>query len=84
MSDSPPRATEKLQCPICEGRGEIERKELLARLSEKDLGRKVQTYLSGFVDAEREHVKPVAGEDSKHNGKTWNLTHFLWRRSPKE
>jgi hypothetical protein len=81
MSDSPPKATEKLQCPICEGRGEIERDELLARLSEKDLGRKVQTYLSDFVDAARkEELKGVSSEDKR----MWNLTHFSWRRSPKD
>ena len=85
MSDSPPKATEKLQCPICEGRGEIERDELLARLTEKDLGRKVQTYLSDFVDAERkEELAGVGSEQAKHDAKAWNLTHFSWRRSPKE
>lgn len=85
MSDSPPKATEKLQCPICEGRGEIEREELLARLSEKDLGRKVQTYLSDFVDAEcKEELKGASPAEGKHDPKAWNLTHFSWRRSPKE
>ncbi len=84
MSDSPPKATEKLQCPICEGRGEIERDELLARLSEKDLGRKVRTYLSDFVDADKEELNEVGPDESKHDAKAWNLTHFSWRRSPKE
>ncbi|HUN90042.1 MAG TPA: hypothetical protein VMU28_14685 [Terriglobales bacterium] len=85
MSDSPPKATEKLQCPICEGRGEIEKEELLARLGEKDLGRKVRTYLSDFVDAEcKEELKGGEPGEAKHTAKAWNLTHFLWQRSPKE
>ena len=85
MSDSPPKATEKLRCPICEGRGEIERDELLVRLNEKDLGRKVQTYLSDFVESEKkEELDEVVPDEGKHDPKAWNLTHFLWRRSPKE
>ena len=84
MSDSPPKATEKLQCPICEGRGEIEKQELLARLSEKDLGRKVRTYLSDFMDADYKEEVKGAGDGEKHDARAWNLTHFSWRRSPKE
>jgi hypothetical protein len=85
MSDAP-KNSEVLRCPFCEGRGEIEKDLLLERLREKDLGRKVESYLSDIVAAESSeelHGVPV-GEATKHEANTWNLTHFLWRRSPKE
>jgi len=85
MNDSPKKA-EILRCPFCEGRGEIEKDVLLERLREKDLGRKVESYLSNIVAAETsEELHGVPTEDAaKHQANSWNLTHFLWRRSPKE
>jgi hypothetical protein len=85
MSD-PINAAELLKCPLCEGRGELNKKTLLERLSEKDLGRKVESYLSNVVEAdEKEELHGVPAEAaSKHDARNWNLTHFLWRRSPKE
>lgn len=85
MSD-PRKSSEMVKCPLCEGCGELRKHILLERLSEKDLGRKVQTYLSDIVDAERsEEMHGItASEASKHDANNWNLTHFLWRRSPKE
>lgn len=86
MSDSPRKPSEILQCPLCEGRGELEKEALLERLREKDFGKKVESYLSNIVEADRsEELHGVPPEDaSKHNANSWNLTHFLWRRSPKE
>ena len=86
MSDSPRKPSEVLKCPLCEGRGEIEKDVLLERLREKDLGRKVETYLSNIVAAEQsEQLHGVNPADAtKHDANAWNLTHFLWRRSPKE
>ena len=86
MSESPKKSAEVMPCPLCEGRGEIEKELLLERLREKDLGRKVESYLSNIVAAERSeelHGVPPA-EKPKHEANAWNLTHFLWRRSPKE
>jgi hypothetical protein len=73
-----------VKCPLCEGQGELHKDVLLDRLSEKDLNRKVANHLS-IVDAEqRESINPLANEPTKENVTAWNLTHFLWRRSPKE
>ena len=75
-----------LPCPICEGCGEIEKEVLLERLREKDLGRKLEMYLSNIVAAEQSEelhgVPPEAA--AKHQPNAWNLTHFMWKRSPKE
>ncbi len=86
MSDTTKKSSEMLKCPLCEGCGELEKHVLLERLSEKDLGHKVQSYLSNIVEAEsKEEMHGVSTSDSgKHNVNSWNLTHFLWRRSPKE
>jgi hypothetical protein len=77
------------KCPFCEGRGELPEKELFDRLSEKDLARKLATYVRDVIVADEK-----SSEDSETvaAGKTefqrhvdmWNCTHFLWRRSPKE
>ena len=86
MSDSPKKSPEMMPCPLCEGRGEIEKEALLERLREKDFGHKVESYLSNIVAAERsEELHGVPPDEApRHDAKAWNLTHFLWRRSPKE
>lgn len=86
MSDPQKKPAEVLKCPFCEGRGEIEKDVLIERLREKDLGKKVETYLSNIVAAETSeelHGVP-ASQAEKHQAQAWNLTHFLWRRSAKE
>jgi hypothetical protein len=78
-------AKDLLKCPLCEGRGEIHKQALLDRLREKDFGKKVESYLSNIVDAEQS--EELGGLPTEHGNKdvtAWNLTHFLWRRSPKE
>ena len=80
------RPEEMMKCPLCEGCGELPKKVLLERLSEKDLGAKVRSYLTTIVEAEAKEEQHDAspGNASGHDMKTWNLTHFLWRRSAKE
>ncbi len=80
-----------LQCPLCEGRGELPEKEMLDRLREKDLCRKIASYLENVVEAEEKVTSPEPAYRAesvnptfRSNVDTWNLTHFLWRRSPKE
>lgn len=85
MSDIPKQqAADMLKCPLCEGRGELHKAELIERLGEKDLARKVTNYLSIVESEQKESVNPVANVPGKENVTAWNLTHFLWRRSPKE
>jgi hypothetical protein len=80
MSDS---GTKKVvKCPLCEGRGELPDDEMLNRLAEKDLGRKLSTYVEDIVHADEK--ADAAGTDFQRHVDTWNCTHFLWRRSPKE
>ena len=78
---------ELVKCPLCEGRGELPERDLFDRLSEKDFPRKVSSYLANFVEPEinaTEHDTPVPAGDFQKDVNSWNCTHFLWRRSPKE
>ncbi len=77
-----------IKCPLCEGRGELPEKEMVDRLTEKDLGHKLASYVENFIVADE---KAKAGDadhapqpDFKQHVDVWNYTHFLWRRSPKE
>ena len=80
MSDSGPK--KPVKCPLCEGRGELPEDDLFDRLSEKDLGRKLSSYVGDIVHADE---KAEAGAtDFQRHVDAWNCTHFLWRRSPKE
>ena len=86
MSETTKKPADMMPCPVCEGRGELTRRLLLERLNEKDLAHKVESYLSNIVEAEsREELHRLsATQNPKQDVKVWNLTHFLWRRSPKE
>jgi len=85
MSDLPKNQNgDLLKCPLCEGRGELHKAELLERLSEKDLGSKVANFMSIVEAEQKESMHGVPSEQVKKDVTTWNLTHFLWRRSPKE
>lgn len=86
MSEKSKNPAEIVKCPLCEGRGEMSEDTLLDRLREKDLARKLEIYLANIVSAARkEELSGMSAEEaSTHSADTWNLTHFLWRRSPKE
>lgn len=79
MSDADPK---KVKCPLCEGRGELPEDEMSERLAEKDLGRKLASYLDDIVHADEK--AETHDSDFQQRVDAWNCTHFLWRRSPKE
>jgi hypothetical protein len=91
-------ASDILKCPLCSGHGELAphhaqnrramgaplpSEELFDRLGEKDFSRKVESYLADVVEPERK-AEPKPGPTFAQDVHTWNCTHFLWRRSPKE
>ncbi len=76
-------ASELLKCPLCSGRGQLPGEELFDRLREKDFSRQVASCPINVVEPERKAV-PRAGPSFDRDVHTWNCTHFLWRRSPKE
>lgn len=84
-----------VQCPLCEGRGQLHRSEVLQRLTDKELTGKIASYLEKLQKVEETQapqlVKTAAtaaemrqpGEFEKEVH-TWPAKRFLWRRSPKE
>jgi hypothetical protein len=68
---------------LCEGRGELLESELHDRLAEKDLARKLASYVENIIQAD-EKAKATGKTDFQRHVDAWNCTHFLWRRSPKE
>ncbi len=88
MSDQPIGKDHLLKCPLCEGRGELPEQDLFDRLAEKDLGRKLSSYVGNVIEAdEKEHEVEAAHRgdpEFQRHVDVWNCTHFLWRRSPKE
>ncbi len=82
MSDSGSKKR-VVKCPLCEGRGELPDDELISRLAEKDLGRKLSSYVENIVEAD-ENAKATGATDFQKHVDAWNCTHFMWRRSPKE
>ena len=79
-----------VKCPLCEGRGEMADDDLLSRLREKDVAKKMASFVENVVEAElktatgESQIKTPADAQFQHDVANWNCTHFLWRRSPKE
>ncbi len=85
MSDQPKGSEHHLlKCPLCEGRGELPEQELFDRLAEKDLGRKLSSYVGNVVEADEKAKDSPGKQEFQRHVDAWNCTHFLWRRSPKE
>ncbi len=89
MTDQPKgQQCHLIKCPLCEGRGELPEKEMVDRLTEKDLGHKLASYVENFIVADEKASEVEALQtpqpDFKQHVDVWNCTHFMWRRSPKE
>ncbi len=83
MTEDRKTITTMHKCPLCEGRGELPLEELHGRLAEKDLARKLTSYVANVIEAD-EKAKAAGKSDFQRHVDAWNCTHFLWRRSPKE
>lgn len=82
-----------LCCPMCQGKGQIHRSELIEQLSDPERDRKLQALLEEITRQEEEAEKvpveaasrnedaPGAFEREVHS---WPPKRILWRRSPKE
>lgn len=84
-----------LACPMCHGKGQMHRSDILEKLCDPELGRKIQTYLQEITAdmPDREHVleEAAAACGCEHTTArerevlSWPAKkQFLWRRSPKE
>ena len=81
-----------LQCPICQGHGELKRSEILTLLSDQDFKKHLDVYLAELrrptEDCEEETAHLVSVESkAREFGQAvhrWNPQLPIWERSPKE
>ena len=78
-----------LQCPLCQGRGEVRRSELIEFSSDPELKAKINASLDAvppIPDDTAELVGAPSQEprDFQKEVHSWNPRVLTWRRSPKE
>ncbi len=76
-----------VKCPFCHGRGKLPQSELLNHLHDKDLLRKVEGPAAPPAsDVETLTPQKLDSKAPRRHRETelLNLTHFLWRRTPKD
>ena len=74
----------KVKCPLCEGRGEVLRSELVQRFTNPELRRRLDARIAEILEG-----SALAGVGTKVRNfekevHTWNPTLPMWQRSPKE
>jgi hypothetical protein len=81
-----------LQCPVCQGHGELKRSEILKLLSDADFKKHLDVYLAELrhptEDCEEDTAHLVSVESKSREFGTevhrWNPQLPIWQRSPKE
>jgi hypothetical protein len=75
-----------LKCPLCQGRSQVNRTELIGLLTDHNLREKIEKYLAELLQAEPATVGARRPEstDFEKDVHTWNPQLPIWRRSPKE
>jgi hypothetical protein len=74
----------KVKCPLCEGRGEVLRSEMVERLTNSELRKRLDARIAEILEAsELAGVGPKVRNFEKEVH-TWNPTLPMWQRSPKE
>jgi len=78
-----------VQCPLCEGKGQMHRSELAAKLADHDLQAKLAACHERLVkqyegrQAEKTNAAD-SGSEFEREVLKGPVTRILWRRSPKE
>ncbi len=70
-------------CPMCHGKGQMHRADLVEYLSDPERDQKLQAYLQQITKEEEEAAKTVP-DDFEREVHSWPPKRMLWRRSPKE
>lgn len=78
-----------LCCPLCQGKGQMHRSDLIERLSDPEQKEQLQALLQELKKQEEEEkLVPVPNDEDDHAFErevyTWPPKRILWRRSPKE
>jgi hypothetical protein len=77
------KQTEKVKCPLCEGRGEVLRSEIVERFTNPELHKRLDARIAEILESEMVGVGPKM-RDFEKDVHTWNPTLPMWQRSPKE
>ena len=75
--------TEKVKCPLCEGQGEVLRSEMVERLTNPELRKRLDARIAEILESETAGVGPKIRNFEKEVH-TWNPALPMWQRSPKE
>jgi hypothetical protein len=76
--------TEKVKCPLCEGHGEVLRSEMVERLTNTELRKRLDARIAEILESsEMAGVGPKVRNFEK-DVHTWNPALPMWQRSPKE
>ncbi len=82
-----------LCCPMCQGKGQLQRSELIEQLSGPERDRKFRALLDKLAQQAKEaEAAPVGAASGKGDTPgafeqevhSWPPKRILWRRSPKE
>lgn len=78
-----------LCCPLCHGKGQMHRSELIERLSDPEHREKLRILLEELRDEEAKSLVPAPDDGHDPNEferevHSWPPKRILWRRSPKE
>jgi hypothetical protein len=77
---------ETLNCPLCQGRGNVRRSNLIAALGNNELRQKIEKYAAELLGGQNEltSVGANGSRDFQTEVHSWNPQLPIWRRSPKE
>jgi len=77
-----------IECPLCEGRGEVRRSRVAEFFSDPDLKTKIEASLvEPFPEEQSAQMVCATGTEHRDFQKdvhSWNPQLPMWRRSPKE
>lgn len=76
--------SEKVRCPLCEGRGELLRTEIAERLTTPELRKRLDARMAEILESVEVAGVGVKTRDFQKEVHSWNPTLPIWRRSPKE
>ena len=76
--------TEKLKCPLCEGRGEVLRSEIVERFRNPELRKRPDARIAEILEAGEMAGARRQVRDFEKDVHSWNPTLPMWQRSPKE
>jgi hypothetical protein len=79
----------RLQCPLCEGQGQVRRTRLAEFFSDPELNSKIDAYLTEDAGQTKDEPQMIAvsgppPRDFQREVHGWNPALPMWRRSPKE